>query len=220
MKVVEAMDLMFSDNCLTEISRIDTKAGPLVDFPTSINHNIYCEISDYGVLNCPRLYFFIINMVVRRGEPVLPVHVLQSATIFSIICNAANRDLDALVKLGSLSLQVDGLTNAGLDMMSDMGLSQCARSLSNHRDMLAEIGPIVMSSTAANCPYQSTLDNCDLHSEHLTVETVEKELIDTSGLSNVKLTKKEALKLFSKDQIFLGSKQNEDEKKSSHVCYC
>ena len=50
-----------------------------------------------------------------------------------------------------------------------------------------------MNNTAASFPYQSILINCDLQSEHLTVEVVEKETIDTSDLSHVSKTKKEAI---------------------------
>ena len=211
-ELVEALDLMFADNCLAEISLIDTKSGPLVDFPVSVNSNIYCDIAEYGMENCPRLFNLIINMVVRRGDPVLPSHVLQTSTLFSTICYAANHNLDAMTKLRSLSLQCDGLSNVGLDLMSDTGLAQCARSMSNHRDILAEIGPIVMNTTASNCPYQSTLDNCDIQSEHLTIETVEKELIDTTDLSTDKCSKEEALEMFCKEQVLLGLNQHEEER--------
>ena len=210
--VVDALNLMFCDTCLAEISHIDTKKGPLVEFPASINENLYCKLVEYGMKTCPTLILFVINMVVRRAEPVLPSDVLKIANLFSSTCYVANQDLDALVKLRSLTLQVDGLTNLGLDILSDMGLAQCARSLSNHRDMFADIGPEVMNKTAAVFPYQSTLDNCDLQSEHLTVEVIEKETVVTTGLCTDKKTKEEALALFNKDQLLLGLDQNKVER--------
>ena len=123
-----------------------------------------------------------------------------------------NKNLSALPKLRSLTLQVDGLSNFGLDMLSDQGLAQCARSLSNHRDMFADVGPRVIESTAASCPYQSTIDNCDFQSEHLTLETIEKELIDTSNLSTLKKSKDEALSLFSMNLVLLGLEENIEER--------
>ena len=215
--VVDAFNLMFSDTCLTEISHIDTNKGPLVEFPASVNHNLYCKIVNYGMERCPALILFVINMVVRRGEPVLPSHVLKTATLFSSICYVANHDLDALVKLRSLTLQVDGLSNIGLDILSDLGMAQCARSLSNHRDMFADIGPDVMNTTAALFPLQSTIDNCDFQSEHLTLESVEKETVDTSNLSTTKKTKDEAIALFTKDQVLLGLEQHKEER--DHLLY-
>ena len=56
------------------------------------------------------------------------------------------------------------------------------------------------------------LDNCDFLQEHLTVEVVEKETIDTSNLSTVKMSKEEALKLFSVEQVLLGCEENKEER--------
>ena len=215
--VVEAVNLVFSDTCLTEISLIDTKKGPLADFPSSVNQNVYCKVVEYAIKMCPNLVNFVINMVVRRGEPILPSDVLKVSTLFSSICYVANQNLDAIVKLRSLALQVDGLSNVGLDILSDLGLGQCARTLSNLRDMFADIGPTVMNNTACLFPYQSTLDNCDLQSEHLTVEVVEKETVDTSDLSFLKKSKEEALSLFCKEQVLLGLEENKTER--DHLMY-
>ena len=215
--MVDALNLMFSDTCLAEISHINIKTGPLVEFPSSINENLYCKTVEFAMEKCPSLVRFVTNMVIRRGEPILPSDVLKIATLFASICYVANQDLDALVKLRSLTLQVDGLSNVGLDIQSDCGLAQCARSLSNHRDMLSDIGPAVMNSTANVFPYQSTLDNCDLQSEHLTIEVIEKETVDTSDLDTVKMSKEEALSLFNKEQVLLGLDQNKDER--DHLMY-
>ena len=103
----------------------------------------------------------------------MPSHVLKVVTLFSTIFYVANHKLDALAKLRSIVMQVGGLSNIGLDIMSDMGLSQCARSLSNLRDLLSDVGPAVIKQTAKSFPYQSILDNCDLQGEHLTIEVIE-----------------------------------------------
>ena len=170
------------------------------------------KIVEHGIKECPTFMKFVINMVTRRSEPIMPSHVLKIATLFASICYAANNELNALNKLRSLTLQVDGLSNIGIDMLSDAGLAQCARSVANHRDHFADIGLEVMNSTASKFPYQSTLDNCDLQGEHLTVETIEKETIDTSHLDTTKMTKAEAFELFKKELILLGSEENCSEK--------
>ena len=215
--LMDSLNLMFSDTCLAEISSINTQKGPMVDFPPSINQNVYCKTVEFGMRECPTVINFVMNIVVRRGAPILPSDVLKIATLFSSICYAANQDLDALVKLRSLSLQVDGLTNVGLDICSDLGLAQSARSLSNHRDMFADIGVHVMNSSASMFPYQSILDNCDLQQEHLTLEVIEKETIDTSDLCTAKMTKDEALSLFRIEQVLLGHDQNKEE--CEHLLY-
>ena len=71
-------------------------------------------------------------------------------------------------------MQVGGLSNIGLDVMSDLGVAQCARALSNLRDVLSDAGPDVIKKTAKSFPYQSTLDNCDMQAKHLTIEVIEK----------------------------------------------
>ena len=55
------------------------------------------------------------------------------------------------------------------------------------------------------------LDNCDFNREHLTVEVIEKECIDTSMLSTMAKSKEEALTLFNKEVVLLGSEQNRSE---------
>ena len=79
--VVDSINLIFSDTCLAEVSSIDTKMGPLVDFPPSINENIYCQTVEFAVKVCPTLTHFVTNMVVRRGEPILPSDVLKVAML-------------------------------------------------------------------------------------------------------------------------------------------
>ena len=78
--------LMLADICLSEICCIDVRHGPLVEFPPSINENIYCKTIDFGLRKCPNLMSFVINLVVRRSDPVLPSDVLKIATLFSSIC--------------------------------------------------------------------------------------------------------------------------------------
>ena len=214
---IEALSASFSDICLAEISQVNTKNGPMVEFPPSVNENVFCCIADYGMVACPQLMSMVISLVVKKEDPVLPSDVLKIATLFSSLCYSANREIDALVKLRSMTLQADGLSNLGMDILSDCGLAQCARSLSNHRDLFAEVGRAVMDNTASCFPFQSILDNCDLQQEHLTVEVVEKETIDTSHLSVLKKSKEEALALFCKEEVLLGSEQNLDEK--NHLFY-
>ena len=39
--VLDGLNKMFTDTCLSEISRIDSHIGPLVEFPYSVNTNLY-----------------------------------------------------------------------------------------------------------------------------------------------------------------------------------
>ena len=214
--VTMALTSMFNDIYLGEVSKIDLHCSPLVEFPPSVNENLYCKIVQFAMDRCPKLTAMIVGLVVRREEPVMPKDVLRIATHFSNLCYGINRDLDSLIKLRSLTMQVDGMTNMGLNILSDVGLAQCARSLSNQRDLFADVGTKVMQSTASSFPFQSTIDNCDMQGEHLTVESVEKETVDTTHLSTIRMEKSEALRLFSKDQVLLGASQNKSEREHFH----
>ena len=57
----EAITAMLSDMYLAEICQIDTKKGPLVEFPSSVNENVYCKIVEQGMHCCPHLVTMIIN---------------------------------------------------------------------------------------------------------------------------------------------------------------
>ena len=211
-KITESLTAMFSDMYLGEISQIDVQKGPMVEFPSSVNENVFCQLAEQGMRNCPHLMSMVISFVVRKGSPVLPSHVLKIATLFSSMCYLVNQNLDALIKIRSLAMQMDGLSNLGINLMSDFGLSQCARSLSNHRDLFADVGCAVMDNTASKFPFQSILDNCDLASEHLTVEVIEKETLDTSDLSTERKSKEEAMAMFNMTELLLSAEQNESEK--------
>ena len=53
--VSEALDMMLTDACLSEISRISLISGPLVDFPPSVNENAYTKLIEFAVEQCPVL---------------------------------------------------------------------------------------------------------------------------------------------------------------------
>lgn len=209
----DAVAALFSDVCLAEISLISSTIGPLVQFPPSVNSNFYSDICNFGIEKCPKTILFAIRKVVRPGEPVLPSAVPRISTLFSTIVYAANRTIASAVKVRSLTMQMDGLTSEGINVLHDVGLAQCARSLSHHKDLFAEVGPMVMEASSAKHPWSSLLDNCDVMGEHLTVEVVEKEVIDTSDLNTEPMmTKAEALEKMTKTLIMMGEEQHTTER--------
>ena len=121
------MNKMTHDVCLGEISRIDTKKGPLTEFPPSVNTNIYCKIVEFGLQEAPITMEFYFGFVVKQGHTVRPSHVVKLATLFANLCYLTNRDLDALTTLRSLTLQLDRLTNQGLDLLSCQELAKTSR---------------------------------------------------------------------------------------------
>ena len=223
---VEMMDLLHADKemtrmmtrlthdvCLAEISRIDSKKGPLAEFPPSVNTNMYCEIVKFGLEKAPVTMEFYYGFVVKQGHTVRPSHVVKLATLFANLCFSTNRDLDALTTLRSLTLQLDRLTDQGLDLLACQELAKTARTLSNLRDKFSAVGPMIARSLSATMSSQSALDNCDVDNEHLTVEYLLFEDRDqTKHLSTEKLGKVETLKLFNMDTIMLSDTANKKER--------
>ena len=127
--MTKMMNKVTYDVCLGEISKINTKKGPLAEFPPSVNTNIYCKIVEFGLQEAPVTMEFYFGFVVKQGHTVRPSHVVKLATLFANLCYSTNRDLDALTTLRSLTLQLDRLTDQGLDLLSCQELTKTSRKV-------------------------------------------------------------------------------------------
>lgn len=198
--------------CFTEISKLDTTKGPLGEFPPAISANWYCKMIEFAMEKLPVTLEHHFGFVVKAGHTVRPSHVIKLATLIANLCYSTNRDLDAIIKLRSVNLQLDSLTNEGLDLLSCQELSHTARALSNLKDKFSAVGPMLAKALASTNPSQSCLDNCDFSNEHLTVEFVMYESFDTKHLSTKSMEKAETLQLFTMDTILLSNAVNQKEK--------
>ena len=203
----------FSDVIMAEMVDIDSSTGPLSEFPPSVNSNIYSRIVKFGLSHCPQTMAVLLRLAVKSQMPVLPTDVLVVANHFANICYLSNSNLDGLVKMRSLALQAGGTTDRALDLLSDMGMAETARSLTRHKDLFAEVGPMVMQGTYRHMPTTQAMDNLDFNKEHLMMKCSLREQVDTSGLSTVKMPKSEALKLFTKEMLMLDAESNREERR-------
>ena len=201
------------DICFSEVMKIDTHSGPLVNFPSSVNSNLFCDIVKFGMKEAPKTTEFLFGFIVKKGQSVRPSHVIKLATSFASLAFAANRKLDALAKLRSLTLHLDSLTNRGLEVLSSQSLTATAKSLCNLRDTISAVGPMMTKSLSATKTTQSAVDNCDVAGEHLTVEFLSFESrTPTCHLDTAPLSKTEALKLFQPKTVLLCEHDNLAEK--------
>ena len=203
----------FTDIVITEIADIDTRQGPLSDFPPSINSNVFVQIVKFGMEKCPRTLSLLSNVAIRSRKSIMPKDVLTVASTFANLCYIGNHHLDGLIKMRSLMLQASGTTDLALDILSDVGLAKTARSLNQLKDVFAEVGPKVILNTNSKMPSQGALDNLDFNQEHLMLKCTVREQVDTSHLSTEPLPKAEALKLFHKSQVLLSSPNLQTERK-------
>ena len=202
-----------TDIVIAEIACIDSKKGPLSDFPPDVNSNIFVNIVEFGMSRCPRTLGLLANVAIRSRKSIMPKDVLRVANMFSSLCYIGNQDLDGLVKMRSLLLQASGTTDQAMDILSDMGLAKTSRSLNLLKDLFAEVGPRVILSTNYKLPTQSALDNIDFEKEHMMLKVTMREQIDTSHLSTAPLPMADSLKMFDKSQILLNSPELSEEKR-------
>ena len=124
----------FSNIVIAEIADIDSRKGPLSDFPPNINSNVFCDVVKYGMERCPHTLALLADVAVRSRSSVMPKDVLNVATMFANICYLGNHDLDSLVKMRSLMLKTSGTTDLAMDILSDTGLAQTSRALNSLKD--------------------------------------------------------------------------------------
>ena len=188
------------DICHAEIIGLDTKTGPLSQFPHSVNTNIFADIVRFAIEKAPKTIQFLFDFLVKKGQSVRPQHVIKLATLFANLCFTTNKNLNALIQLRSLTMHVDKLTDSGLDILSCQNLAETARSLCNLRDSFSAVGPMLSLSLASTMTSQSAVDNCDVCGEHLTVEYVMHESRSpTVHLDTSPKTKADTLKLITLD---------------------
>jgi hypothetical protein len=111
--------------------------------------------------------------------------------------------LDGLNKLRGLVLQAGGLSDVTMDLVSDMGMAETARALSNHKDLFAEVGPKIMLATDPKMPVQIVLDNVEIGKAQLMLKCSARERVPTDRLSTVGLSKEETIKLFASNQLLM-----------------
>ena len=161
--------------------------SPLKTFPPDLNKNFYHEIIKFGLQHSRSTLLFIINMVVRKDNPVTSKDVVQAVFLYAAFAYSVNGRNDAFAKLKTLFFKKEGMTNQGIDEAALLGITETSRSLRKQKDFLAEISTDVMKSNAGNNPHQSTMDNLDVKNDHMCLEFIEIEQISTQHLKTQKL---------------------------------
>ena len=179
-------------------------ASPLADWPNSLSQNWFSEVCLQAVEKAPISLAFILKMIVRSFEEnVMPSHVVQTATLFAQLAEKVDHQNSVLSKMNSLQLKFDGLTDAGLDAFSRLGLNQNSRSLKNQREFFCEVSDAVALEEVRHMPEQSTLDNCSSKGHDCTVEFRQTETLKTDHLSTQKSSPEDVLSLFSLDMLLV-----------------
>ena len=202
----------FVDLQLSEIASARGSTSPLNEFPPDQSSNIYTRILNYCMDQAPRLTSHMARMVVRPEKSITPEDVLRVASAVGQICYLADRNMNGLAKLRALTLHTGGLTNDGIDVLAKLGITCTSGAVCKQKDMFAEVGPKVMARMASKLPTRRIHDNVDWQNQHLMLECIAQETIDTSHLSTTPMPKEDALRLITPEFLLLNSPANAPER--------
>ena len=187
--------------------------GPLKTFPPDVNKNVYFEIIKFAFQNSKTTLVLIVNLVVQKNKAVTNDDVLKVAFYLASFAHTVNRDNNAFLKLKSLLLQKEGLTNEGLDVFTAFGITESSRALRNQKEFFAGISDEVVKAAAQKHPHQVTLDNLDMKiaetPHHMTLEYVEIEQSSTKHLDKNSKSFDEMSQFFNKNTLLLTSPENQ-----------
>ena len=122
--------------------------NPLSEFPMNVNKNHYSDIVEFALKNAPDVLDLVLKLCVKNEDPVLEKNVVQCAQLFSSLACTVSRKNNALKKTKSLSVKKCGITNDGMDILSEVGLFQSSRQFRNDRLFLASVFESVLQGYA------------------------------------------------------------------------
>ena len=206
---------------LGEVANIDSKLSPFAEYPPECNSNIYKRILDYSMDVCPRLTASIARLVIKDGGAVTEVDVLRITNTLAHLAHLTNTRLNSLAKLRSLTLKTGGLTDQGIGLLALLGVTVTPKTAFSSKDMMAEVGPLIMRRAAGKAPVEFVMDNVDFlsagHLEHLMLLCTVQEDVDTSGHSTLPMAKEDALNLFDTEKLLMLTDEHNKEEKDNMI---
>ena len=183
------------------------RENPLSNFPPDINKNLYTEIIDKALVHSEDLLLTLLALTVKNESQVNAKDVIQLAYLFATIAEAVDSGNNVMKKVKSFNLKSCGLTNHGLDSFAAVGATVTSRSYRNDRDMLAGISEEIAKEYAKKGIPQFTFDNMALQinhtMHHFTLNFMEFESRDTSGLKSDSLARSAMLEFFTLHTVLL-----------------
>ena len=159
-KAIQAMSRLMEQRVLEELLTIGTGEGviTLSEWPNSQTQNFFVEVVKLASRKTPITLSLLLRLILKDEEAnVLPVHVINVATVFSHLAHLADKSNNALNKINSLQLKMNGLTDEGLDAQVPLGLAVSARTIRRARDDFQEVGETLLVEETKSRPVQSTL---------------------------------------------------------------
>ena len=175
---------MEQSKILEQLLRVSSMSdNPLLEFPLDINTNHYAETIAFALKHAPNVLQLILKLSTKNEKPIVESDVVKLAVMFSSLASTVSSKNNALKKVKSISTKNNGLTNAGLDFLSQVGIFESSRTWRNDRDFLASISDSLLLSYARFSVPQVTFDNMDITisnvMHNMTLPFLEFETVDT-----------------------------------------
>ena len=206
------MSEVIEDKVLSELLTLHLSEceHPLSDFPNNINRNWFSETVRFAMKASPITLKTIVNLVVKdRDQNISTKNVVSIAVQYAQLAAQVNQHNNALVKIQSLQLEMEHLSDEGMNAQAKLGLSLTSMAVSKMRDDFAEVSEKVLLSMSEERPQQLTLDNCDFRSQSIMVEFMETETVDTNHLSTEQIPAEEVASLFTTKLLVLNAHEEE-----------
>ena len=186
--------------------------SPLLKFPVNMNNNIYSEVIDLALKHAPDFLLLIMDLVLKHENPLSEKDAIRIAYLFAQFSSSVSSKNNVMLKLKSVNLKCNGLTNDGLDCFAKVGATETSRAFRKNRDFMASISEEIFKSYAETMMSQFTFDNLDLQvnheMHHFTLNYQEFEPVDTSALPTAGKGFEEMKASFTMDTVLMQSEQN------------
>ena len=187
--------------------------GPLTEFPPDVHSNLYKTIIEFAVDHCPEVLRMLVDILVKKDEPVQEKDVLKISFIFSSLAHGISRHNNCVPKVKSLLFHSQGLTAHGQDKAALLGVTESSRSTLNITDLLAEVSDAMLHESSKTMCSQSTIDNLDFQSNHMCLEYKQLERQDTSHLNTESMESSKVAELFNLEQVLIDDESHKAELK-------
>ena len=83
---------------LEEMMFVSRVKSPLTQFPPDVKSNLYNSVITFAVDNCPEVLKVLLDILVKRGAPVMEKDVLRVSFMFSSLAHGISRHNNSVMK--------------------------------------------------------------------------------------------------------------------------
>ena len=112
-EALRVMARVVEDRVLEELLTLNSSEDRILlsEFPNSQSQNFFAEVVKLAQRRSPIALSFLLKLITKDNcADIEPCHVISVATVFSHLCACVDKSNNALLKIQSLQLKMDGVT--------------------------------------------------------------------------------------------------------------